>query len=111
MVIDIICWVLIGILSFYLIRNVIAGSLLYPCAATIVRKWNETAHRSWRITGGYRNYYLFVLNPFWWTISSVMKEKEDAKTVKTVWKTMWRALKAYNDMRKFVKNTEKLMKN
>ena len=28
-----------------------------------------------------RNYYLFVLNPFWWSFVSVFKQKENRQTI------------------------------
>lgn len=104
---EIICWVLIGILAFYMIRNIIAGSVLYPMAAMVVEKWNATAHRSWRLRGGFRNYYLFVLNPLWWTPQSTMKDKKERKTVKTALNSTMKLLKTTLRLQKDMQRMEK----
>lgn len=77
-------YIVIGILAFYAIRNIIAGAMLYPIAAMAVERWNGASHRSWHLKGGFRNYYLFVLNPLWWTPQSTMKDAEERKSVKIV---------------------------
>ena len=79
-------YLLIAICGFYLIRNTWAGSVLYPLVNYINRRWSETGS----IGKGkikkmeLRNYYLFVLNPLWWSWVSVFKRKEDRQTMKQV---------------------------
>lgn len=105
---EVFCWILIGILAFYMVRNIIAGSVLYPTATIIVEKWNATAHRSWRLSGDFRNYYLFVLNPLWWTPQSAMKDAKERKTVKTELSSTMKLLKTTLSLQRIWKNLRRI---
>ena len=81
---EVICWTLIGVCVFYLIRCVCAGYFLYPTAQMISKHMEPyVAVPRMRKTLGlpeamptYRNFYLFVLNPFWWNFIDTYREKE-----------------------------------
>lgn len=82
---NIICWILIGICCFYLIRNFLAGYVLYPLTNQMITMYDNQLPRDVRkaIRARYarRNYYLFVLNPFWWTVVDVFKNKTVRKEI------------------------------
>lgn len=82
---NIICWILIGICCFYLIRNFWAGYVLYPFTNQMITMYDNQLPRDVRkvIQARYarRNYYLFVLNPFWWTVVDVFKNKTVRKEI------------------------------
>ena len=82
-------YILIGILGFYLIRNIWVGSVLYPIAAHIANYIEVNSKKKLPV----RNYYLFVLNPFWWHFISVFKDKRDRDLMKSVWKTVGEEIK------------------
>ena len=94
--IEIIGWILIGIFVFYIIRNIYAGSVLYPLAEFMSNKVKQE-FTGYPFKGKcpynlkVRNYYLFVLNPFWWTLTSVFKD------------AVWR-----DAMRNLIKNLRKM---
>lgn len=67
----IIGWILIIILTFLIIRTQLAGRLLYPIAEAYVKKLKEFKVRK---TIEFRNFYLFVFNPFWWTPTQCFKD-------------------------------------
>ena len=77
-------YILIGICCFYIIRNFYVG-LLYTWAAEVRRKVEKdllTVERRKKLKYGlgytpldFRNYYLFVLNPFWWGFIDVFADK------------------------------------
>ena len=79
-------WILIGFCIFYLIRNFWAG-LLYRAANIDVKaviKISGQNKKSYTIANvmPLRNYYLFVLNPFWWRLSDIFKDKKVRKLVR-----------------------------
>ena len=76
---ELICYILIGICCFYLLRNIWAGNVLYPVTNTMIKNIGDSMPRR----RGFiykqlarRNYYLFVLNPFWWSLGDVFKSAE-----------------------------------
>lgn len=79
-------YTIIAIFGFYIIRNVWAGSFLYPIGNYINRCWSEAGSvgKSKIKKMELRNYYLFVLNPFWWSWISVFKRKEDRQAMRQV---------------------------
>lgn len=77
---ELIGWIGIGILFFYMIRNIWAGSWLYPLGFG----FKESAKKYLKIEMPFRNYYLFVLNPFWWTMPQVFKNKDDRRFAREV---------------------------
>ena len=87
-------YIFIGICCFYLIRNLYVG-LLYIWAAEVRKKVEEdllTFERFRKIKYGlgcvpldFRNYYLFVLNPFWWGFIDVFADKS--------WRQLFRDIK------------------
>lgn len=83
-----ICWILIGLCVFYIIRNYIAGSLLYPACDSIVKIWDKVVPPSKRVGSARKNYYLFVLNPFLWTFFSPLKKTKNSVEMKEAWKKM-----------------------
>lgn len=90
---NIIGWILIGICCFYIVRNVYAGSILYPFCQEVSKIWNRNTPPWMQIKGGYRNYYFFVLNPFWWGLLSPLKKKEERKFLSTILKAFRKGLK------------------
>lgn len=82
---ELIYYILIGICCFYLIRNLWAGSVLYPVTnQMIVNIGNSVPDKRQLIYRqlARRNYYLFVLNPFWWSLGDVFKSAELRKIYK-----------------------------
>ena len=86
-VLQTICWILIGVLAFYAIRNLYVGNFLYPAAGYARDGLNEGLRKyakyvkyiNFKLPQGeldFRNYYLFVLNPFWWRVTDVFKDAE-----------------------------------
>lgn len=68
---------------FYLVRNYLAGWTFYPLATEIKNTCERAKDRNSKIksflpkaTLNFRNYYLFVLNPFWWSVIDVFKDAE-----------------------------------
>ena len=82
-------YILIGILGFYLIRNIWAGSVLYPVVEYGLRTFNKDGFKILPL----RNYYLFVLNPFWWRFVDVFKNKNDRKLIKNAYKAVSEEMK------------------
>ena len=83
---ELICWILIGILAFYFVRNIIAGSLYYPIGWYLLDKWNKGMPKYLQKRNIFRNYYLYVLNPFWWGIFSIVKDGVLRETFKQIWR-------------------------
>ena len=84
---ELICYILIGICCFYLLRNIWAGSVLYPVTNQMIKNIGDSMPR--RRGFIYKqlarhNYYLFVLNPFWWRLGDVFKSAEIRKTYREV---------------------------
>lgn len=84
---NIVCWILIGICCFYLVRNVYIGSIMFPVGRNIVRAYNRTNVTYLRIKPSYRNYYLVVLNPFLWRFLDIYANDKDGLKIKALWKT------------------------
>lgn len=88
---DIIFWILISICCFYLVRNYLAGSF-YFMADMIIKNSMELVPRDYhyliRMHYTCRNYYLFVLNPFWWRVSDIFKRKEVREEIRTYAKNL-----------------------
>ena len=80
----IIGWTLIIILAFLIIRTQLAGRLLYPLAEAYVKKLKELKIRK---TIEFRNFYLFVFNPFLWTPYQVLLKEADRREFKKIVKT------------------------
>lgn len=82
----IICWIGICICSFYIIRAYWAGYVAFPFARRVAYTWNVSKlYRFEKITD-YRNFYLWVLCPFWWGWSSCYKYREDRSIMRELWK-------------------------
>lgn len=82
-----ICWILIGILAFYLLRNLWAGYILYPVTNQMIKNIGDSIPRRREFIYkqlARRNYYLFVLNPFWWRLGDVFKSVEIRKTYREI---------------------------
>lgn len=91
-------YILIGICCFYLIRNIWAGYVLYPVTnQMIVNIGNSMPRRREFIYEqlARRNYYLFVLNPFWWRPVDVFKSAEMRKTYREVSKQVQTDLRSF----------------
>ena len=76
-------YVLIGICIFYLIRNFYVGTFLYPLAARISKVFIRNGGKA-----EFRNYYLFVLNPCWWSFIDVFKDVNQRELMRGVWDTV-----------------------
>jgi hypothetical protein len=84
---ELIGWILIGILAFYLLRNIWAGYILYPVTNQMIKSIADSMPRRRELIYKQlvrRNYYLFVLNPFWWRLGDVFKSAEIRKTYREV---------------------------
>ena len=84
---ELICWILISICCFYLLRNVWAGSILYPVTNRMIKDIGDSMPKRREFIYkqlARRNYYLFVLNPFWWSLGDVFKSAEIRKTYREV---------------------------
>lgn len=80
-------YILIGICCFYLIRNIWAGSVLYPTTNRMIINIGDSMPYKRKFIYKQltrRNYYLFVLNPFWWRLGDVFKNAEIRKTYREV---------------------------
>ena len=80
-------WILIGICCFYLLRNIWAGYILYPVTNKMIKSIGDSMPRRREFIYkqlARRNYYLFVLNPFWWRLGDVFKSAEIRKTYREV---------------------------
>jgi hypothetical protein len=80
-------YILIGICCFYLLRNIWAGYILYPVTNRMIKSIGNNIPKRrefiYKLLAR-RNYYLFVLNPFWWRIRDVFKSAEIRKTYRDV---------------------------
>jgi hypothetical protein len=85
---ELIGWILIGICCFYIVRNLYVGSIMFPCGYHIVAAYNGALGNRFflKIRPKYRNYYLVVLNPFWWKFLDVYQDDEDGRKLKYKWK-------------------------
>lgn len=84
---ELIGWILIGVCCFYLLRNMWAGYFLYPVTNRMVKNIGDSIPRRREFIYkqlALRNYYLFVLNPFWWRLGDVFKNAEMRKTYREV---------------------------
>lgn len=84
---ELIGWILIGICCFYLLRNVWAGSVLYPITNQMIKSISDSIPKRREFIYkqlARRNYYLFVLNPFWWRLVDVFKSAAIRKTYREV---------------------------
>jgi hypothetical protein len=82
-----ICYILLGICCFYLLRNIWAGSVLYPVTNRMIKDIGDSIPKRREFIYkqlARRNYYLFVLNPFWWRLGDVFKNAEIRKTYREV---------------------------
>ena len=89
-------WIIIGVLAFYLLRNLIAGTIVYRGGIALVDIWNRNVPVFYKVKGGFRNYYLFILNPFLWRFTDVVKDKEERETVQNAWKWFNKRLRENN---------------
>ena len=89
-------WIIIGVLAFYLLRNLIAGTIVYRGGIALVDIWNRNVPVFYKVKGGFRNYYLFILNPFLWRFTDVVKDKEERETIQNAWKWFNKSLKEDN---------------
>lgn len=93
-----ISWILIGICCFYLLRNIWAGSILYPVTDRMIKSIGDNMPRRREFIYkqlARRNYYLFVLNPFWWRLGDVFKNAEIRKTYREVSKQVQTNLQSF----------------
>lgn len=84
---ELIGYILICICCFYLLRDMWAGSVLYPATNQIIKDIGDSMPRRRAVIYkqlARRNYYLFVLNPFWWRLGDVFKSAEIRKLYKEV---------------------------
>ena len=84
---ELIGWILIGVCCFYLLRNIWAGYILYPVTNQMIKDMGDSMPRRREFIYkqlARRNYYLFVLNPFWWRLGDVFKSAEIRKTYREV---------------------------
>jgi hypothetical protein len=84
---ELIYCILIGICCFYLLRNIWAGSIVYPVTTQMIKSIADSIPRRREFIYkqlARRNYYLFVLNPFWWRLGDVFKSAEIRKTYREV---------------------------
>ena len=84
---ELIGWILIGICCFYLLRNIWAGYILYPVTNKIIKDIGDSMPKRREFIYKHlarRNYYLFVLNPFWWRLGDVFKSAGIRKTYREV---------------------------
>ena len=89
-------WIIIGVLAFYLLRNLIVGTIVYRGGIALVDIWNRNVPVFYKVKGGFRNYYLFILNPFLWRFTDVVKDKEERETVQNAWKWFNKRLRENN---------------
>lgn len=84
----IIWYILIGICCFYLIRNFYVGNIMWMGGVQIVSSYNGAiAKRQYlKIRPKMRNYYLVVLNPFWWRFLDIYQNDDDGRKIKVLWK-------------------------
>lgn len=88
MLFNTICWILIGVCCFYLIRNIYVGSIMFPFGKRILKIYNDMQkHFYLFITPNLRNYYLVVLNPFLWKPLDIYANDKDGLKIKILWKT------------------------
>ena len=95
---ELVFWILIGILAFYLLRNIWVGSVLYPVTNRMIKDIGNMIPRRRefiykKLTR--RNYYLFVLNPFWWSLGDVFKSAEIRKTYRENRKKTQKILRSF----------------
>ena len=86
-------WIIIGILAFYLLRNIVVGTIVYHGGILLVEIWNRHVPVFYKMKGGYRNYYLFILNPLLWRFTDVLKDKEEREMMQSAWKWFNKSLK------------------
>lgn len=81
-------YILIGICCFYIIRNLYVGSIMWMGGTQIVNSYNGAfAKRPYlKIYPKTRNYYLIVLNPFWWRFLDIYQNDDDGQKIKVLWK-------------------------
>lgn len=95
---NIICWILIGICCFYLLRNIWAGYILYPVTNQMIKDMGDSMPRRREFIYkqlARRNYYLFILNPFWWRLGDVFKSAEMRKIYREVAKQAQTNLRSF----------------
>ena len=91
--IDIIFWILIGICCFYLGRNFYVG-FLFSAAGIIKNKvekdlsrvYGKLQNKPMFVPIRFRNYYLFVFNPFWWRLVDVFADEDWRQLFKDIMK-------------------------
>ena len=89
-----ICWILIGICCFYLLRNAYVGNIMFPIGKRIVGAFNDIQKNFHSfICPTPRNYYLLVLNPFWWRFLDIYKNDEAGRKIKLLWKEFCQDMK------------------
>ena len=82
-----ICWILISICCFYMVRNFYVGSIMFPAGKHIVMIYNHAVgHFYLHIHPTCRNYYLLVLNPFLWKFLDIYINDEEGMKIKVLWK-------------------------
>ena len=89
-------YILVGICCFYLIRNIWAGYVLYPVTNQMIVNIGDSMPRKRKFIYeqlARRNYYLFVLNPFWWRLADVFKSAEIRKIYKETTKNVQASLR------------------
>lgn len=97
---ELIGWILIGILSFYWIRNIWAGSFLYLVASNVRNRLELFIKQQFKgakvlppYQWQFRNYYLFILNPCWWSVIDVFQDKEFRKSFRETSRKVQKNLK------------------
>ena len=81
-------YILIGICCFYLIRNLYVGNIMWICGTQIVNAYNRALSKRpyLMVHPKPRNYYLIVLNPFWWRFLDIYQNDDDGQKIKVLWK-------------------------
>jgi hypothetical protein len=95
---ELIYYILICVCCFYLVRNIWAGSILYPVTNQMIKSIADSMPKRRAFIYkqlARRNYYLFVLNPLWWRLGDVFKSAEIRKTYREV------AKRAQTNLRNF----------
>ena len=95
---ELICYILIGICCFYLLRNMWAGYVLYPVTNQMIKNIGDSMPKRREFIYkqlARRNYYLFVLNPFWWRLGDVFKSAEIRKLYRKNRKNTQKILRSF----------------
>lgn len=96
-----ICYILIGIFCFYLVRNFYVSGVMIPLGNRILTTYNGALEKRpfLKISPTYRNYYLLVLNPFRWHFLEIFKNDHDGRKLKVLWKECFKEAKNLRNLK------------